>query len=93
MNVRQIPPQSWKSFLDSFSRQHHGWLVRINDDDPAPLETVRVDGRDIEIRAGTKRTISNVTEINVAEVDETAIDHIEIRNCRNGVRSALSTLF
>ncbi|PYQ48250.1 MAG: hypothetical protein DMF59_16545 [Acidobacteria bacterium] len=78
MSARQIPPESWKSFLDSFTRQHQGWLVRINDDDPAPLETARVNGHDVEIRAGTLYNIANATEIRVVEVDESAIDHVEI---------------
>jgi hypothetical protein len=27
--TRQIPPDEWVSFLDSFSRQHQGWLVTL----------------------------------------------------------------
>jgi hypothetical protein len=83
MKKRQIPFESWKSFLDSFARQHHGWLVNIDDSDPQPLEEVRASGHDVEIRAGSvKRRIPNAESITVAaaDADETAIEHLEIAN-------------
>ena len=27
--MREIPRDEWAGFLDSFSRQHEGWLVRL----------------------------------------------------------------
>ena len=29
MQTRQIPKSEWPAFLDSFSRQHQGWLVKL----------------------------------------------------------------
>ncbi len=29
MQTRQIPKSEWPAFLDRFSRQHAGWLVRL----------------------------------------------------------------
>lgn len=29
MQTRQIPKSEWAAFLDSFSRQHEGWLVKL----------------------------------------------------------------
>lgn len=29
MQTRQIPRSEWPAFLDSFSRQHEGWLVKL----------------------------------------------------------------
>lgn len=29
MQTRQIPKSEWPAFLDSFSRQHEGWLVKL----------------------------------------------------------------
>jgi hypothetical protein len=81
MSERQIPAESWKSFLDAFTRQHHGWLVNIDDSEPEPLEEVRASGRDIEIRAGSvTRRIPDAKSVRVAasDADETAIDHVEI---------------
>ena len=81
--TRQVPQESWKSFLDSFSRQHHGWLVILDGSEPEPLEHVRSDGRTIEINAGSKRRrIPNASKITVttADNDETAIDHLEIES-------------
>ncbi len=83
MNARQIPAESWKSFLDAFTRQHHGWLVHIDDSDPQPLEQVGVSGRDIEIRAGSvARRVRNAKSVTVVatDADETAIEHLEIAN-------------
>ncbi len=83
MTERQIPSESWKSFLDSFTRQHHSWLVNIDDSEAEPLEEVRTSGRDIEIRAGSvMRHISNARSVTViaSDTDETAIDHLEIAN-------------
>ncbi len=83
MSERQIPAESWKSFLDSFTRQHHGWLVNIDDSAPEPLEKVRASGRDIEVRAGSVvRRITDAKSVTVAasDADETAIDHLEIAN-------------
>ena len=81
MKTRQI--ESWKSFLEAFARQHHGWLVNIDDSEPQPLDDVRVNGRDIEIRAGSvTRRIPGVTAVAVAasDFDDTAIEHVEIAN-------------
>jgi hypothetical protein len=83
MKERQIPFATWKSFLDSFELQHHGWLVNIDDSDPQPLEEVRVSSHDIEIRAGSvTRRIANAESVIVAaaDADETAIEHLEIAN-------------
>lgn len=85
MKERQIPAESWKPFLDAFTRQHRGWLVRIDDAEPAPLDEVRASGRDIEVYAGSvKRRIAEASSLRVAasEADETAIDHVEIANAK-----------
>ena len=34
MEIREIPKESWASFLDSFSRQHELWRVSIEIVDP-----------------------------------------------------------
>lgn len=34
MQTRQIPKSEWPAFLDQFSRQHEGWLVRLEIFDP-----------------------------------------------------------
>jgi uncharacterized protein DUF5335 len=31
MKTRDIPRPEWSSFLDSFSRVHQGWLVRVDE--------------------------------------------------------------
>ncbi len=86
MSTRRIPPESWSSFFDSFSRQHHGWLVTIDTGsgrvaEEEPLEEVRANGRAVEIRAGAKHyrlPNASVLTVSAADSDETAIDHLEI---------------
>jgi hypothetical protein len=86
MSTRRIPPESWSSFLDSFSRQHHGWLVTLDTGtdrvaEEEPLEEVRANGRTIEIRAGAKHyrlPNASVLTVSASDSDETAIDHLEI---------------
>src|SRR4051812_44563107 len=34
MTIREIPRESWRDELDSFSRQHEGWLVSVNIEQP-----------------------------------------------------------
>lgn len=31
MKTRDVPRPEWSSFLDSFSRMHEGWLVRVEE--------------------------------------------------------------
>ncbi len=86
MSTRRVPPESWPSFFDSFTRQHHGWLVTIDTStgrvaEEEPLEGVRAAGRDVEIHAGAAHYhVPNTSTVTVTadEGDETAIDHLEI---------------
>jgi len=85
MTVREIPLSSWPEFLDSFSRQHHGWLVTITRDDTSlvndePLDFAHADGRGVTIRAGDRDIrIDNANEIAVTSTaDESAIGHVAI---------------
>ena len=82
MSVRNIPRESWRSFLDAFTRQHHGWLVSVDGSDPEPLEYIRSDGGAIEISAGKHQRLADASAVTVAasDADETAVDHLEIAN-------------
>jgi len=87
MSTRRIPPESWRSFFESFSRQHHGWLVTVDTDtdrvvEEEPLDEVRADSNQIEILAGTHYRVPNpaIVTVTTASDDETAIDHVEIES-------------
>ncbi len=87
MSTRRIPPESWRSFFDSFTRQHRGWLVTIDTGtdrvvEEEPLEEVRAHGEEIEIRAGSKYRVANpsIVTVTTAADDETAIDRLEIES-------------
>lgn len=83
MNVRSIPRDSWTSFLDSFSRQHHGWLVTISRDDKRvvqdePLDFARSAERSVIVSAGGREhRLENPREIAVSGAG-TAIGHVDI---------------
>jgi hypothetical protein len=82
MSVRSIPRDSWTSFLDSFSRQHHGWLVTISRDDQRvvrdePLDFARAAERSVIVSAGGhEHRLENPQEIAVSAAG-TAIGHVE----------------
>lgn len=55
MAMRVIPPDEWRAFFDSFSRQHAGWLVSLEISDRSgtqiavrslPLRGIAVDAED-----------------------------------------------
>jgi hypothetical protein len=88
MSTKRIPSESWTSFFESFTRQHHGWLVTVDTGadrvaEQQPLDSIRAAGGDIEIRAGdshyrvAKPAIVTVT---YAPNDDTAVDHLEIES-------------
>jgi hypothetical protein len=29
MSALEIPRENWGKFLDTFSRQHHGWFIQL----------------------------------------------------------------
>jgi hypothetical protein len=87
MSTRRIPPESWPSFFDSFTRQHQGWLVTIDTDsgrvaEEEPLEEARARRDEIEILAGTRYRVPHpsIVTVTTAEDDDSAIDHIEIES-------------
>ncbi len=90
MSVRNIPHDSWRSFLDSFTRQHHGWLVTISRGEERlaidePLDFARAADHSIIVSAGGQQfTLEGAREILVtaAGEDETAIGHVEISSPR-----------
>ena len=80
MSTRRIPTESWPSFFESFTRQHHVWLV-IVDREPEPLESIHVREGGIDIHAGESHyrvSRPSIVTVTTAASDETAVDHLEI---------------
>src|SRR5437868_15369721 len=48
IKAQEIPPEDWLAFLDSFSRQHEGWLVTIEFDDPNDGRLIEVENRELD---------------------------------------------
>ena len=47
MPLRDLPPESWTDELDSFSRQHEGWIVAITTCSPG--KHLAVEARDVPL--------------------------------------------
>lgn len=48
VSVRSIPREQWREELDSFSRQHEGWIVRIEVADADGR--IRTEARDLPLQ-------------------------------------------
>lgn len=90
MNVREVPGSAWPSFLESFSQQHHGWLVTVTRGEERlvvdePLHSVRPDDGGVIIHAGDKE--QRVDDVRVIRVSESggAIGHVEISGLNQSV--------
>lgn len=90
MAVGDVPPASWPAFLDSFSRQHQGWLVTITRNDAhvvsdEALDFARTADRDITVRAGDddiRIDNANAIAVTAAGPDDSAIGHVAISSPR-----------
>lgn len=90
MTERVIPKESWREFLSSFSRQHHGWLVTIEVRErdgtigavaaERPLKKVALTpDNEIEIVAGdTSDRVVGASELRVHESAPEAIESLTI---------------
>jgi len=83
MSTRTVPRDTWKTFFESFSRQHHGWLVWLDNGIEGPLESIRATSDGVEIKAGGAHyRVANPTIVTIttASNDGTAVDHLEIES-------------
>jgi hypothetical protein len=48
MTIRDIPRESWRAELDSFTRQHQGWLVSLTIRQPGSEEAI--EARDLPLQ-------------------------------------------
>jgi hypothetical protein len=48
MSIRDIPRENWRDELDSFSRQHDGWIVSLTIEQPSGVSTVQA--RDLPLQ-------------------------------------------
>jgi hypothetical protein len=74
MPTEEIPRAEWKTFLDTFSRQHEGWL--------ATLEVLGADigaqqeARDLPLEGVTATLRDGATETIAISLGRTAADHL-----------------
>jgi len=74
MPTQEIPPDQWKTFLDTFSRQHEGWL--------ATLEVLGTDigaqqeARDLPLEGITAASRDGAPEAIAISLGKTADNHV-----------------
>ena len=86
MSEQTIARDAWSSFGESFSRQHEGWLVTMEQGrntvaELEPLQDVRIDDSTAQVRVGDKSyEIENLNAIRVVSSNDsgTAIERVEL---------------
>ena len=73
-----VPREEWQSFLEAFGRQHEGWLVTVDGISQQPLESVRLVGKTIEIRAGGSAVRADDVQ-SIEEIGERGLDIISAK--------------
>lgn len=95
--MREIPREEWAEFLDSFSRQHEGWLVTVEvlgEEIGAQVEAEvkPLEGITAELKDGGEDLISIIVGLNPSEHvthNIAAPTHVRIEQAENGADMAL----
>jgi hypothetical protein len=95
--MREIPREEWGEFLDSFSRQHEGWLVTVEvlgDEIGAQVEAEGkpLEGITAELKDGGVDSIIITMGLTPAEHvthNITAPTHIRLEQAETGANMAL----
>jgi hypothetical protein len=95
--MREIPREEWGEFLDSFSRQHEGWLVTVevlSEEIGAQVEAEGkpLEGITAELKDGGVDSIIITVGLTPAEHvthNITAPTHIRLEQAENGANMAL----
>jgi uncharacterized protein DUF5335 len=105
MRTKQIPKSEWPAFLDSFSREHEGWLMKLEIlgseigaqvmETGLSLEGVTDERDTVVITAGSApddhitHSIGNPTEVSLEQTDEGADMALSIKSA-DGTTALLS---
>ena len=77
MPSRDIPREQWVTFLDSFSRQHEGWLVNVEVvTDGLGVHKEMRDKRLIGVSADLKSRGSNAISVIAGDRSDDHLNHI-----------------
>ena len=95
--MREIPREEWAEFLDSFSRQHEGWLVTVEVLGAEIGAQVEAEGKPLagitaELKGGGEDSISISVGLTAAERVTHHIGaprHLRIEQAENGADMAL----
>jgi hypothetical protein len=95
--MREIPREEWANYLDTFSRQHEGWLVTVEVlgteiGAQVEAEEKHLEGITAELKGGGEDLISiNVGRTPAEHVTHniTAPTHVRIEQAENGADLAL----
>ena len=96
-STREIPREEWTAFLDSFSRQHAGWLSTVEVLGPAVGAQVEareqpLSGISAELKGGKRDSISilvgDKSEDHVTHIID-APSHVRLKETDEGAHEAL----
>src|SRR3954462_1851285 len=95
--MREIPREEWTGFMDSFSRQHEGWLVTVEVLGREIGAQVEAEGKPLEgitaeLKDGSEDLISitvGVTPKERVTHNITGPTHVRIEQSENGADMAL----
>lgn len=95
--MREIPREEWPKFLDSFSRQHEGWLVTLEVLDSEIGAQVEAEGKPLEgITAELKDNGEDFISITVGLTPAEHVTHnitkptrVRVEQAENGADMAL----
>jgi hypothetical protein len=95
--MREIPREEWGEFLDSFSRQHEGWLVTVEvlgteigaqvEAEGKPLEGITAELKDDDVDSIIITV--GLTPAEHVTHNITAPTHIRLEQAENGANMAL----
>jgi hypothetical protein len=97
MRTKQIPKNEWTEFLDIFSRQHQGWLVRLEILDPEIGAQIEETGLALEGIAESDDAVGNTITIMAGNKPDEHVTHsirlpteISLEQTEEGADVALS---
>jgi len=73
MKTREVRPSDWTSFLDTFSQQHEGWLVTLEDVPSAGGS--RVEARELPLQGVFANPFENTISIALGRTPEQHLTH------------------
>jgi len=97
MATQEIPRDEWLTFLDSFSREHQGWLVDLEIISPGKGTQVEAKAMPlVGITAGVNRSDGEAVHVTLGKAPEDhlthtvrGVSHVRLRESDEGAHEAI----